>query len=847
MNEKIFEALDAQFTKHRILFWYDEEGKQRQCFDDYKNASVEKVELDNNEFAMKYHILKEGSPNRFLVYSPSAKPADEDNWLLDLNLQHFIFATNPVAEIIRELGIDPALEPVINKYLDFFTNRKERLYPLKVVLSQVSSHINEEDLCMAMLGVLASDTRVEREHSKSLRDMCIRLFRDTASEEPKGYWKQIEKFGLDPFFWKKIEEQFRFASTNPSIEAFLAFLFAKAFDYEVKQSVTPENRQSFTFIDSWRNNFDEMLSYTRLADRFEKELNISHQILGNKLDEMLDWDLFKACDRAFVQKLVDSVKKDTLSPRTGLEHIKRRKSSYWIKTDESGKLRNIYNCLEMFLLFSIALKKVDELPTTLQEIWKHYVDNLYLEDYYYRKFLEYFNRDQQSILIPLLNRIEKMYTNGYLSKISHLWQDKLKIGSLKNEFFPSQRDFFRRYVQPYISQGKNIFVICSDALRYEVAKELAERLEKENRIKIETDAMVASIPSYTQLGMASLLPHKQVEVDLQTLNVIVDGISSAGLEGRNKVLESYFAASFPEMKAKAIDARWFMNLPLRRQEEEIEGYQCIYVYSGHIDSTGDNAKTATSLPEAVDVEIKFLIQLTKKIINLNRTHILITADHGFLFQYKPLEETDQILLDQTDGECKRDRRFIIGRDLPNDNRFMSLSSGELNLQGDFQVQIPKGLVRIRKQGAGSRYVHGGMTIHELCVPVLKVRKTRADDVREVSFAIMSKSTTITTNQIAVNLFQEEPVSAKVQGRKITLRFESTEGKVISNQRDIVFDSSDPNAQNRTQVASFVFSREIESYNAQTIYLCFYQKKYEEMVPIRDSAPYRLQISITPDF
>ena len=340
---------------------------------------------------------------------------------------------------------------------------------------------------------------------------------------------------------------------------------------------------------------------------------------------------------------------------------------------------------------------------------------------------------------------------------------------------------------------------------------------------------------------------QHMEVDLQTLNVVVDGINSAGLEGRNKALESYFAASLPKMKAKAMDAGWFMDLPLRRQEEEIEGYQCIYLYSGHIDSTGDNAKTEASLPEAVDGEIKFLIQLTKKIINLNRTHILITADHGFLFQYKPLEETDQIQLAQGEGECKRDRRFIIGRDLPDDDRLMNLSNRDLNLQGDFQVQIPKGLVRIRKQGAGSRYVHGGMTIHELCVPVLKIRKTRADDVREVAFAIVSKSEAITTNQLSVRLFQEEPISAKVQGRKITLRFEGTEGNVLSNQKDIVFDSIDPNAQNRTQVASFVFSKEIDSYNAQTIYLCFYQERYGQMVKIMDSAPYRLQISITPDF
>jgi len=71
MNEKIFEALDAQFIKNRILFWYDEEGKQ------------------------------------------------------------IVFAANQAAITIQGLEIDQVFEQVINKYLEFFTNRKERLDPLK--------------------------------------------------------------------------------------------------------------------------------------------------------------------------------------------------------------------------------------------------------------------------------------------------------------------------------------------------------------------------------------------------------------------------------------------------------------------------------------------------------------------------------------------------------------------------------------------------------------------------------------------------------------------------------------------------------------------------------------------
>lgn len=189
MSNPIFEALNAQFSKHRTLFWYDDDGTQRQSFDDYDNPDVEKTVIENNEFAVKHNILNADISARFLVYSPSPKPADRDNWLLDLNLQHMVFATNQAAMVIQELGIDPALEPVVDRHIDFFSNKSERLEPLKVVLP--SSSVDENDLCMAMIGIITSDTRAEREHGKSLTDVCIRLFRDAASEEPRDYWNKF--------------------------------------------------------------------------------------------------------------------------------------------------------------------------------------------------------------------------------------------------------------------------------------------------------------------------------------------------------------------------------------------------------------------------------------------------------------------------------------------------------------------------------------------------------------------------------------------------------------------------------------------------------------------------------
>lgn len=59
MNLQIELALNKLFQRHRIIFWYDAKQELRQDFDDLTLPDVEKIELTNNEFGVKYKILRE--------------------------------------------------------------------------------------------------------------------------------------------------------------------------------------------------------------------------------------------------------------------------------------------------------------------------------------------------------------------------------------------------------------------------------------------------------------------------------------------------------------------------------------------------------------------------------------------------------------------------------------------------------------------------------------------------------------------------------------------------------------------------------------------------------------------
>jgi len=64
------------------------------------------------------------------------------------------------------------------------------------------------------------------------------------------------------------------------------------------------------------------------------------------------------------------------------------------------------------------------------------------------------------------------------------------------------------------------------------------------------------------------------------------------------------------------------------------------------------------------------------------------------------------------------------------------SSAQLGLAGDLDVLIPNSINRLRVKGAGSRFVHGGASLQEIVIPVLRVGKQREADIKQVEVQII---------------------------------------------------------------------------------------------------------------
>ena len=477
-----------------------------------------------------------------------------------------------------------------------------------------------------------------------------------------------------------------------------------------------------------------------------------------------------------------------------------------------------------------------------------YSKTLFKVDQLYRKFIwSYRETNQNRVLNQLYLKIEKVYSNDWLLTINNQWQTTIdKTNGWPFKVQNSQQSFFKTHIQPFVSKNQKVFVVISDALRYECAEELTTMIQNENRYQANIESMIGSLPSYTQLGMASILPRK----DTLTLKegsdlVLVDGVPASGIDGRGKILDLNSGC-----RATAIQAEKFMRMNSSTEGRTFaKSYDVIYIYSNLIDKTGDDKTSEDRVFEAVQEELENLVDLIKKIAAVNGNSILITSDHGFIYQHHDIDESDFSKSNYSGNVWKSNRRFVIGSSLETDDTCKSFKGEDIGLQQGVDVLIPKSINRLRVQGAGSRFVHGGATLQEVTIPLIKISKKREDTTRQVEVDIIQTTDRITSNLLVVSFIQSEVISEVVQPRTIKAELFAEDGTSLSDSFKYDFDFAEGSERQREVRKTFTLnSKASGQYKNQRVKLLLEEpvngtskwKRYKEFY-------FSLNISFTNDF
>jgi uncharacterized protein (TIGR02687 family) len=495
-----------------------------------------------------------------------------------------------------------------------------------------------------------------------------------------------------------------------------------------------------------------------------------------------------------------------------LKTVRERRQSHWYAI-----YRDVYEAIGFATEFQQALSEATLGMTSAAEGVKRYVTTWFKIDQLYRKFIYHMQKSgQASLLGTLFESVENRYTTNFLQTVNDAWQDQIaKMTDWAVPGYPKQSDFYIDQAAEFRRRDQKVVVIISDALRFEVAEECLREIRKLNRFDADLKPMISTLPSYTQLGMAALLPNKDMTLSGDAA-VSSFGDPTQGTRNREKILSRGRDGD----RAKAMKADEFMGMKADDGKALFRDHDILYLYHNRIDIVGDKLATEDRVTEAAEDAVEDLTKLVRKLTTANFSNILITADHGFLYQHRPLDETEYSIADPTGSEVLfKNRRFVIGRGLNETAGMKKFTSEQLGLSGDMDVLIPNSINRMRIKGAGSRFVHGGATLQEMVIPVLRVGKRREADVGKVEVQIIAPSRNlISSGQTAVALYQAQPVSEKQQQRDLLAGIYAQDGTLISDEHQLTFDFISKNPREREFPITFLLSREADRFNNQDVFL-----------------------------
>ena len=214
MGKSISESLIKLFSKNRLVFWHDKNKNMWEEFQEIKIKGVEKVEINNNEFSLKYKILKEKPYQKFLIYKNElADEHKEDNWLLDIELYSAIFTTDKIKIWMSELELETYYIDTVKEHRIFFNSEKRRK-SLKGILKK------EDNLDIFKRKLLLSISESEED----IEGLIGKLFEESFLQK-EDKLKLIRKCNLEKYMWDLFDKEYNYKNVEPKIYDFALQLF----------------------------------------------------------------------------------------------------------------------------------------------------------------------------------------------------------------------------------------------------------------------------------------------------------------------------------------------------------------------------------------------------------------------------------------------------------------------------------------------------------------------------------------------------------------------------------------------------------------------------------------------
>jgi uncharacterized protein (TIGR02687 family) len=781
-----------EHDQRKLIFWYDNQPEGRDLLDIESSLAEQNIYLwrltPTNFLRTKVELEMIHADRSFLIYAPFSKPPKEENVLWDMLSYGAEFKADDVAMIIERYQVeDSIIRPIVEQNMSFFKDRR-RTAKLEKILPR---NADAKEFQLGIIAVLVGSSTIEV--MEIVRQLLVKGLNHTTNEA----YQRLSKFFQVEEFWNLVLPTFGIYDPVDGKEPLKTFFYQLLFqNFSLETSLSLEDlakeyrsqlpNTCHLFIDDWlRGTPEQVESLEAYILDVESAWSIDTYLEENAYAKYDNCDTFRKIDVHLIAKATEELLLESADIHQWQERITVRKMGHWGKKEP---YQSYYHVLEE----AFELARLKEMfsrwkkPKSGIEWFAAYTDKqnqLYRIDQVYRRmWASYEQLEKKDGLQELIDRYTNWYENVYLHELGMVTDELLKGDyrqRFSNLYVKQQRQFYTEQIQPILDkESTRVFVIISDALRYEAGAELADRLNKRVNAEVNLTPMQASLPSFTQLGMASLLPHQKLT--LEDGQVFIDGHPTRGLINRQKILQR----KEPQSIALVLDT--FVQMTRSEGEALLKGKRVVYLYHNRIDALGDNQKSEQYTYSAVGDTLDELERAISRLVgSYAAKQIFITSDHGFLFQLRKVEEDAKSMT--VEGEIfDKNRRFVIGKGLSIPDGSMKLSLDYLDT--DLEAVVAKGLNRF-KGGGGLRFIHGGAMPQESIIPLIDYHenfgKGRKKEERvEVRIAMREK--VITNYRMKVIFFQEQKIEGQFVPRYIRAAFYKNEQR-ISNEVLLMFD------------------------------------------------------------
>ena len=868
-----------EFYQRRIIFWYDTDREFEDKLDEVVLENAKVIALTgSNAFSVKKLLSVDDLTTNYLVYNPNVYNRPDDNWLLDVELYSEEFRADLISIWMDEMGLpsNPAMRKLVKNYRTYFNARERRLK----ISTQNRVPTTSAQLHMAVMAAICG--LKDAKPNPILRS----VFRAGLDLNTNTIYQDFVKYHADDAFWAMVRQGCGFVEEEPDLGRLAIHLLLTAATRTMRQEYLagldsfisiPHQAYCYDFISEWLHS-DKVNSSEAgresdlgrdiqqlydVARYVEDEAHLHQRFEKLTVDDLVGTECFPCINEVILTKLMTEISDHIIDVDTITSTAEKRRTCAWYEPFENfyDGILQVANMQNFFKEHSAGFHTVEA-----KSIWKEYTESYYQMDTYYRLFHLSFQKSLETSNILLddlfkhvVDKVEGLYTHWFLGELGNNWSDvcaeELATYGKVLEV-PQQEAFYSSRIK---TLDTKVFVIISDALRYEVAVAMANQLQRETQSKVSISSMQSIFPSITKFGMAALLPHNELTVELRNDNlaVLADGQpTSSGY--RDKILKS----DNPENVA----VKYHDIITMKRAErsELVKGKdKVVYIYHDTIDEASHTSDTAVFA--ACDKAISELKNLVRIIVNeFGGTNILITADHGFLYTYSPLTEDDKVSFCtaekvDTDAVKKESakrcveygRRYAIMQkgEQPNYLLPVKLLSGNTEFDGF----APRESIRIKMNGGGMNYVHGGISLQEMVVPVIEYHYLRNDsmeykrnkqkyDTKPVTISLLSANHKISNMIFSLNFYQKDAVSANREAAIYQLYFTDEDGKQISDVQKVIADKTSDNGVERTFRCQFNL-KSLKYSNTATYYLVIADEQGSRML---QREPFQIDIAFAVD-